>query len=133
MLKMHSTSLKCISAIARHKHFLKLDEKKTRALHDKLRVHYIAFKAYKQNNETVFKDNRSYTNYLGELRDYVSSSKDFYIRVKTKIAYPNGEGEMLKHVPPQARALIEGNIKGSVQNLLKAYNNLVGEYNGLNM
>jgi len=118
---------------ARHKHFLKLDEKKTRALHDNLRDHYKAFKAYKKENETIFKDNSNYTNYLGEFRDYVSSSKDFYIRVKTKIAYPNGEGEMLKHVPEQARASIEANIKGSVQSLLKAYNKLVDDYNGLNM
>jgi len=87
----------------------------------------------KKDNETIFKDNSNYTSYLGEFRDYVSSSKDFYIRVKTKIAYPNGEGEMLKHVPEQARASIEANIKGSVQNLSKAYNKLVDEYNGLNM
>ena len=118
---------------ASHKYFLKLDAKKVRALYDKLRDHYQAFKTYKQENETVFKDNNAYTSYLRDFRDYVSNSKEFYIRVKSKKAYPNGEGEMLKHVPPQARAAIEANIKGSIQSLLKDYNALVDEYNGLNM
>jgi len=118
---------------ASHKPFLQLDEKQVRVLHDKLRAHYKAFITFKQENETVFKDNSAYSGYLRDLRNYVASSKDFYLRVKSKKAYPNGEEEMLKHVPPQARAAIEANLKGSIQHLLKAYNSLVDEYNGLNM
>jgi len=114
-------------------HFLKLDVKKIRTLHDTLRSHYKEFKTYKAKNEIIFKDNGSYKSYLGYFGDYVRSSKDFYIRAKSKKAYPNGEETILKHLPAQARASVEGSIQGSIHMLLKSYNALVSAYNGLNM
>jgi TPR repeat protein len=114
-------------------HFLKLDVKKIRTLHDDMRNHYKEFKAYKSNNESIFKDNGAYKSYLGDFKKYVSSSKDFYIRAKSKKAYPNGEETMMQYLPSQARASIEENITVSIHKLLKSYNALVSEYNGLNM
>jgi len=114
-------------------HYLKLNAAKTKEIHDTLRNHYKAFTDFKKNNETLFKDNSAYTYYLRVLRDYVSESKSFYLSVKSKKKYPNGEDEMMQYIPAQARAAIAESTAGTIEKLLRSYNTLVKEYNRLNM
>ena len=112
--------------------YVKLDTNKTKKLHQTMRAHYQEFKAFKQKNETVFKDNGAYTSYLSDFRDYISESKNFYLSVKNKKSYANGEASIMKYLPPQARAAIAQNTEGTIQKLLNSYNTLVNEYNHLN-
>ena len=120
-------------AFASKDDFLKLDPTRTKEIHNKLRKHYKEFADFKKNNETLFKDNGAYAYYLRVLRAYVSESKSFYLSVKSKKKYPNGEDEMMQYIPAQARASIAENTAGTIEKLLKSYNTLVKEYNRLDM
>jgi len=114
------------------KNYINLDAKLVRKKHDELREYYEVFKKYRQDNETLFKDNRQYIEYLKTFKEYVSISKEFYIRVKSKKAYTSDEEEYLKNIPASARATMEVNMEGSLPKLLNSYNNLVHKYNILN-
>ena len=114
------------------KNYINLDAKLVRKRHDELREHYEAFKKYRQNNEILFKDNRQYIEYLKTFKDYVSVSKEFYIRVKSKKAYNPGEKDFSKYIPASARRTMEANKDGSLLKLLNTYNSLVNDYNSLN-
>ena len=111
-----------------------LDAKKLRQYYDAQRKLYDEFKEYKQKHEQVFDDNSKYKYYLGKVRSYIAVSKEFYLHVKSKKRYSSAsEQDFFSHLPPQARAAIAQNKAGSVQKLIKTYNDLIHEYNGLNM
>lgn len=106
--------------------YTKLDSTKFKQLNKELRSHYSEFKAFKAKNETIFKDNGNYTYYLKIFREYVASSKRFYIRVKEKKPYDFGEKMLLNSSG-------RNNIEGSIYQLTSKYNRLVNHYNSLNI
>jgi len=105
--------------------YMKLDSSKIKQLHKELRAHYSEFSTFKTNNETTFKDNNKYSYYLKIFREYVASSKKFYIRVKEKKPYGFGEKMLLN-------TLGRNNIEGSIYQLLTKYNKLIKNYNNIN-
>lgn len=118
---------------ANHKEdYMTLDAKEVRKKYDGLRAEYDAFKKYKQTNSDIFKNNRGYDYYLNKYKEYVSSSKDFYLKVKSKKEFGEGEEEFLKNIPAIARQSMAVNREGSLRKLLQDYNNLVNQYNSLN-
>jgi len=109
-----------------------LDPTVLKKYYDAQRATYDEFKTYKQNNEQLFTDNSKYTYYLGQIRDYLSISKEFYIHVKNKKSFSSSDEEdFFKNLPPQARAAIMQNKEGSIQKLINSYNALIKEYNNL--
>jgi len=115
------------------KDYMTLNDDELKNRYQELRTHYNEFKEFKLKNETIFKDNNKYKGYLEDFSDYLSIVRDFQLHVKSKKRYDEGEEDFLKHVPEQARAMILSNRKGSLSQVLKAYNELVNGYNELGM
>ncbi len=130
--KAQFVSKKLFEFASHKKDYMSLDPKKLKAEVDKVRNFYKVFKKYELEHKSVFDDNTDYRYYLDKFEELVTVSREFYARVKNQ-EEDDIDPEILESLPPQARAMMISSMEGTLSKLLKTYNELVDNYNKLNM